>query len=127
MNDDPHRFTGQAECANCGRQVDTSDWHPAALADGESGGTLLAFCSEGCRAAWKRVSGDGRRSTADERPSHVETLPRELLTGALDTDESERIVENLVASLEKSEDRDVRYHLRQALQLMLVSPPGENS
>lgn len=40
-------------CANCGQQIDTSDWHPLVTRT-EADGTfrVFAFCDATCRDTW---------------------------------------------------------------------------
>lgn len=40
-------------CANCGKQIDTSEWHPLVTRTDDDGTfRVYAFCSEKCRDEW---------------------------------------------------------------------------
>lgn len=40
-------------CANCGRQIDTKEWHPLATrSDSDGNFRVYAFCSVDCRDEW---------------------------------------------------------------------------
>ncbi len=46
-------------CAVCGSDVETQEWHPAAI-DEVPGGDIRVreFCSEDCRAEWEEADQD---------------------------------------------------------------------
>ncbi|WP_458190336.1 DUF7576 family protein [Haladaptatus sp. NG-WS-4] len=39
-------------CSNCGRVVETVEWHPVVAGDSKSGFHIHAFCDETCRERW---------------------------------------------------------------------------
>ncbi|WP_458210707.1 DUF7576 family protein [Haladaptatus sp. NG-SE-30] len=45
---------GSETCSNCGKQVETDEWHPVVGDNDGSGFRIHAFCDETCRDAWTR-------------------------------------------------------------------------
>lgn len=40
-------------CANCGAEIDTTEWHPLVTrTDGDGTFHVYAFCDESCRNEW---------------------------------------------------------------------------
>lgn len=42
-------------CANCGKQIDTMEWHPVVTRTDDDDGRfrVYAFCDEDCRDKWR--------------------------------------------------------------------------
>jgi len=52
-SDDLVRANQRRQCANCGRRIDTTEWHPLATERDDDGDfNVYAFCSEHCRDEW---------------------------------------------------------------------------
>ena len=49
-DESPVRADEPKTCANCGKRIDTSEWHPLATrVDDDGNFTVYAFCSDRCR------------------------------------------------------------------------------
>lgn len=52
-NDVSVRADEPKTCANCGEQIDTTEWHPLVTrTDTDGNFQVFAFCNEDCRDEW---------------------------------------------------------------------------
>lgn len=58
-DESPVRADEPKTCANCGRQIDTTEWHPLATRMDDGNFQVYAFCSDDCRAEWADARNTG--------------------------------------------------------------------
>lgn len=54
---DPEEDSGTDECANCGAEIDTSEWYPVATVGDDH--RIVAFCERSCREEWLEERREG--------------------------------------------------------------------